>query len=144
MTAPLASRTRRTALATTLATTLSAAALAATALLGAAPALAQAYPNKPVKFIVPFAPGSATDQLARAFGAKVSESHWQSFELASPGQLSAEEYDAFLRDTVNFLEYAGEPYKAKRQSLGVWVILFLLVFTGFAYLLKREYWKDVK
>ena len=77
-------------------------------------------------------------------GAKVSESHWQSFELASPGQLSAEEYDAFLRDTVNFLEYAGEPYKAKRQSLGVWVILFLLVFTGFAYLLKREYWKDVK
>lgn len=70
MTAPLASRTRRTALATTL----SAAALAATALLGAAPALAQAYPNKPVKFIVPFAPGSATDQLARAFGAKVSES----------------------------------------------------------------------
>ena len=70
MTAPLASRTRRTALATTL----SAAALAATALLGAAPALAEAYPNKPVKFIVPFAPGSATDQLARAFGAKVSES----------------------------------------------------------------------
>ncbi|MBM4198917.1 MAG: cytochrome c1 [Gammaproteobacteria bacterium] len=77
-------------------------------------------------------------------GAKVSESHWQSFELAAPGQLSAEEYDAFLRDTVNFLEYAGEPQKAKRQALGVWVILFLLVFTGFAYLLKLEYWKDVK
>jgi ubiquinol-cytochrome c reductase cytochrome c1 subunit len=38
----------------------------------------------------------------------------------------------------------GEPAKAKRQALGVWVILFLLVFTGFAYLLKKEYWKDVK
>lgn len=77
-------------------------------------------------------------------GQKVTESHWESFELASPGLLSPEEYDAFLRDTVNFLEYAGEPVKAKRQSLGVWVILFLLVFTGFAYLLKQEYWKDVK
>ena len=77
-------------------------------------------------------------------GEKVAESHWESFELATPGQLSPEEYDAFLRDTVNFLEYAGEPAKAKRQSLGVWVILFLLVFTGFAYLLKQEYWKDVK
>jgi ubiquinol-cytochrome c reductase cytochrome c1 subunit len=76
-------------------------------------------------------------------GAKVTESHWESFELPAAGQLSPEQYDAFLRDTVNFLEYAGEPAKAKRMSLGVWVILFLLVFTGFAYLLKREYWKDV-
>jgi len=46
--------------------------LGATA-LGGGTAHAQGYPNKPVKFVVPFAPGSATDQLARAFGAKVSE-----------------------------------------------------------------------
>ena len=79
--------------------------------------------------------------------AKFSEGehpHWESFELVEPGQLSPEAYDEFVRDTVNFLEYVGEPAKAKRQSLGVWVILFLLVFTGFAYLLKKEYWKDVK
>ena len=79
--------------------------------------------------------------------AKFSESEpiqWESFELVEPGQLSPEAYDDFVRDTVNFLEYVGEPAKAERQSLGVWVILFLLVFTGFAYLLKQEYWKDVK
>ena len=35
--------------------------------------LAQAYPNKPIKAIVPFAPGSATDQIGRAFAAKMSE-----------------------------------------------------------------------
>jgi len=69
---------------------------------------------------------------------------WESFALVEPGQLTAEQYDVFVRDTVNFLEYVGEPIKAKRQALGVWVILFLLVFTAFAYLLKREYWKDVK
>jgi ubiquinol-cytochrome c reductase cytochrome c1 subunit len=77
-------------------------------------------------------------------GQPVTELHWESFELSSPGQLSPDEYDAFVRDTVNFLEYVGEPVKAKRESLGVWVILFLLVFTTFAYLLKQEYWKDVK
>ena len=79
--------------------------------------------------------------------AKFSEDEpiqWESFELVEPGQLSPEAYDDFVRDTVNFLEYVGEPVKAKRESLGVWVILFLLVFTGFAYLLKQEYWKDVK
>jgi len=77
-------------------------------------------------------------------GENVTAQHWDSFELASPGQFSPEEYDDFVRDTVNFLEYVGEPVKAERESLGVWVVLFLLVFTGFAYLLKKEYWKDVK
>jgi tripartite-type tricarboxylate transporter receptor subunit TctC len=38
-----------------------------------APAFAQAYPNKPIKAIVPFAPGSATDQIGRAFAQKMSE-----------------------------------------------------------------------
>ena len=66
------------------------------------------------------------------------------FEELVPGKLSAAEYDEFLRDTVNFLDYVGEPAKAKRVSLGVWVVLFLLAFTGIAYLLKQEYWKDVK
>jgi ubiquinol-cytochrome c reductase cytochrome c1 subunit len=61
----------------------------------------------------------------------------------APGSMSEEEYDGFVRDTVNFLDYAGEPVKAKRQSLGVFVTLFLLAGFVFAYLLKKEYWKDV-
>ncbi len=60
-----------------------------------------------------------------------------------PGQLSAAQFDAFVRDTVNFLDYAGEPAQVDRRSIGVWVVLFLLVFTWFAWLLKKEYWKDV-
>jgi ubiquinol-cytochrome c reductase cytochrome c1 subunit len=65
------------------------------------------------------------------------------FEMISPGVLSAEDFDTFVRDTANFLDYAGEPAQAKRVHLGLWVVLFLLVFTWFAWLLKREYWKDV-
>jgi ubiquinol-cytochrome c reductase cytochrome c1 subunit len=61
----------------------------------------------------------------------------------TPGSLSPEEYDQFARDTANFLDYAAEPVKAKRQSMGIFVTLFLLVFFVFALMLKKEYWKDV-
>ena len=48
------------------------AALFAAALCNTA-ALAQPYPNKPIKAIVPFAAGSATDQIGRAFAQKMSD-----------------------------------------------------------------------
>ena len=66
-----------------------------------------------------------------------------SVDAMTPGALKPEEYDQFVRDIANFLDYAGEPVKAQRQSMGVFVTLFLLVFFVFAYLLKKEYWKDV-
>ncbi len=67
-----------------------------------------------------------------------------SLEPVTAGTLSPEEYDAFVRDLVNFLDYTGEPMQLERQRLGFWVLLFLLVFGLFAYLLKVEIWKDVK
>ena len=45
----------------------------ATAMLGAAGVSAQTYPAKPISFVVPFAAGSATDQIARAIGQSVAE-----------------------------------------------------------------------
>jgi ubiquinol-cytochrome c reductase cytochrome c1 subunit len=64
-------------------------------------------------------------------------------ETMTAGAMKPEEYDQFVRDIVNFLDYAGEPIKAKRQSMGIFVILFLLVFFVFASLFKKEYWTDV-
>ncbi len=64
-------------------------------------------------------------------------------ELASPGRQDAASFDQTARDITNFLEYAGEPAALKRQSIGVWVILFLAALTFLAYLLKQEYWRDV-
>ena len=60
------------------------------------------------------------------------------------GEMPAATYDSFVRDIVAFLEYVAEPAKARRLSLGVWVILFLLMFTAFTWFLYKEYWKDVK
>ncbi len=70
--------------------------------------------------------------------------HLVGLEPGVPGDLPAAAFDSFVRDTVAFLEYVSEPTKAKRQALGVWVILFLLMFTAFTWFLYKEYWKDVK
>jgi ubiquinol-cytochrome c reductase cytochrome c1 subunit len=66
------------------------------------------------------------------------------FEQVAAGRLKPEEFDGFVRDTVNFLDYAGDPSQVQRRSIGIWVVLFLLVFTAFAWMLKKEYWKDVR
>ena len=65
------------------------------------------------------------------------------FEQVAPGTLTPAQYDAFVRDTVNFLQYVGEPSQVERTDIGLWVVLFLLAFTWMAWLLKKEYWKDV-
>ena len=57
---------------------------------------------------------------------------------------SEAEFDQDVRDITNFLDYVGEPAKLIRTSLGVWVLLFLGVLFVLTYLLKKEYWKDVK
>ena len=51
------------------------------AVLFSSVALAQPYPNKSIKAIVPFAAGSATDQIGRAFAAKMSESLGQTIVI---------------------------------------------------------------
>jgi len=69
---------------------------------------------------------------------------FKEFKVATPGKMTVEEYDAFVRDTVNFLVYIGEPAQLQRRALGVPVIAFLIFFTLLAYAMKKEYWKDVK
>ena len=66
-----------------------------------------------------------------------------SLELIEPGKLSKEQYDAVVRDLVNYLHYMGEPTKQKRLQLGKWVLLYLALFFVVVLLLKKEYWKDV-
>lgn len=68
---------------------------------------------------------------------------FEGMEQLTPGSLTKPEYDAFVADLVNFMVYMGEPMQSQRKHIGVWVLLFLFGFTVLAYLLKKEYWKDV-
>jgi len=64
-------------------------------------------------------------------------------EIAEPGSMSAEEYNAKMRDLTHFMVYLGEPAKLVRYQLGGYVLAFAAIFLVFAYLLKREYWRDI-
>jgi ubiquinol-cytochrome c reductase cytochrome c1 subunit len=67
----------------------------------------------------------------------------ESFEMVKPGTLDENEYKQLARDVVGFLVYVGEPAKLVRYKIGFWVIVFLFGFLIAAYMMKREYWKDV-
>lgn len=69
---------------------------------------------------------------------------FKEFEPVTEGVLTPDEYQQFVRDLVNFLDYIGEPIQLERRQLGIWVLIYLLVFCIFAYALKNEIWKDVK
>lgn len=59
------------------------------------------------------------------------------------GTQSPEEFDRTVKNLVTFLAYSANPSKLEMQRIGTYVLLFLAFFFVFAYLLKREYWKDV-
>ena len=67
----------------------------------------------------------------------------EKLQIKTPGSQTPEQYDRTVRDITAFLTYVGEPAALKRQSMGVWVLLYLAFFTFIAYLLKHEFWKDV-
>jgi len=62
----------------------------------------------------------------------------------SDGYCSDAEFEGVVSDITNFLSYTAEPYKSDRLYIGVWVLLFLSLLLVFAYLLKKEYWRDIK
>jgi len=85
--------------------------------------------------------GVQTAHMAPAKGGEAA--HVEKLEVSSPGKQSSAEFDETARDLTAFLQYVGEPAALQRESVGVWVILFLVVFTFLAWLLNNEYWKDV-
>jgi ubiquinol-cytochrome c reductase cytochrome c1 subunit len=65
------------------------------------------------------------------------------YEMVKQGSMNEEEFDSSVRDLTNFMVYLAEPARMVRTKLGVYVLIFLAIFFVFAYLLKKEYWKDI-
>ena len=65
-------------------------------------------------------------------------------ELTEQGSMSPEEYDDYIADITNFMAYLADPIKQTRHRVGIIVMLFLFGLLGIAYVLKKEYWKDIK
>ena len=81
-------------------------------------------------------------------GKELKDSHGNLVKLSkletlSAGTLSQREYDALVRDLVNFMVWMAEPNQVWRKQVGVWVLFFLTVLVGLTYALYKEFWKDV-
>jgi len=63
--------------------------------------------------------------------------------LPNTGSQNEAEFNETVKNLVTFLAYSANPVKLQSQRIGTYVLLFLAFFFVFAYLLKREYWKDV-
>lgn len=67
----------------------------------------------------------------------------EKLKLVEPGSMTPAQYDQAVRDLTAFLAWASSPDELIRSHIGAWVVLYLVLFTLFALLLKKEYWKDV-
>ena len=52
--------------------------------------------------------------------------------------------DQMARDVVTFLQWTAEPEMEERKEMGIKVLLFLLITTGFFYAAKKSIWRGVK
>ncbi len=78
-------------------------------------------------------------------GAPVRDEKQQiKWEVIKPGKLSTEEYDKAVGDLVAYMQWMAEPVQHQRQQIGVWVLLFLGLFTFVAWRLNKVFWKDIK
>ena len=66
---------------------------------------------------------------------------WQQI---TPGKMTAVEYDTAVADLVNYMQWMSEPAQTTRVQIGVWVMLFLLIFMVIAWRLNASYWKDIR
>jgi ubiquinol-cytochrome c reductase cytochrome c1 subunit len=73
-----------------------------------------------------------------------TETRFEGFEQITPGSMSPAQFDEQVADLVAYLQWMGEPSQNTRVRLGVWVLLFLAVFTVIAWRLNAAFWRDVK
>jgi len=66
------------------------------------------------------------------------------WEQVSPGKLSPTDYDEAVGDLVNYMQWMSEPVQSLRVQVGVWVMIFLLIFMFIAWRLNAAFWKDIR
>ena len=103
-----------------------------------------AYPNAAMPHVLWELQGERKPvyEEAEQHGHKVSV--FKGWEQVKPGTMTPLQFDQAMADLVGYLQWMGEPTQNNRVRTGVWVLLFLLVFTFFAWRLNASFWKDVK
>jgi ubiquinol-cytochrome c reductase cytochrome c1 subunit len=103
----------------------------------------QTFPQVGMPHVLYGLQGEQVLRVVKGKNAHGHEGETRELVLEKPGKLSPMQYDAFVADLVNYLVYMGEPARNDRIRIGMFVMMALAVLFVLAYLLKREFWKDV-
>jgi ubiquinol-cytochrome c reductase cytochrome c1 subunit len=68
---------------------------------------------------------------------------FKGWKQVTPGSMTPQEYDQAVGDLVGYLQWMAEPAQNSRVRVGVWVLLFLVVFTFFAWRLNAAFWRNI-
>ena len=90
--------------------------------------------------------------LQRAVYKEVADAHnpaktqhvYQGLETIRPGSMTTADFNTNVADLVAYMQWMAEPQQSNRVRLGVWVLLFLGIFTVIAWRLNASFWKDIK
>ena len=85
-------------------------------------------------------PNVAMPDVLAPYGGIVNEHG----KVLRAGDESPQKFKEQVTDIVAFLRFVSDPSVVQREDDGPWVLGLLVLFTIFAYFLKKEYWKDVK
>lgn len=69
---------------------------------------------------------------------------FKGWKQITPGTMTPQQYDESMADLVSFMQWMSEPVQNTRVRVGVWVLLFLGVFSFLAWRLNAAFWKDIK
>ena len=103
-----------------------------------------AYPNVSMPHVLWELQGERKPVYDKAVDHGKTVSVFKGWEQVTPGSMTPLQFDQAMGDLVGYLQWMGEPSQNNRVQIGVWVLLFLLLLTFFAWRLNAAFWKDVK
>jgi len=95
-----------------------------------------------VNVVTVYEPGGASSRTETPTASLGAEGVGYAFKPLNQEQ--SRRFDEDVADLVAFLAFITDPTASKRAQIGVWVLMFLAVFTVIAWRLNAVYWKDVK
>ena len=103
-----------------------------------------AYPNIGMPNPLWQMQGERTPVMAKQMSHGQEVPVFTGWQQVKAGDVSPLQFEQNVADLVNYLQWMGEPSQNNRVRIGVWVLLFLGLFTVIAWRLNAAYWKDVK
>ena len=95
-----------------------------------------------MRVVTVYEPGGASSRTETPAASHGEDGASYSFKPLNQEQSRRLDEDA--ADLVAFLSFITDPTASKRAQIGVWVLMFLALFTVIAWRLNAVYWKDVR